>query len=150
MHPERRRPRRQLGASLIEVLVALLIFSFGLLGLAGLYARGAPTPFANQNVINVQTAADSLMAALANNMSGLPSSGVTKVSAPASMPSWLKDWLTQAQAQIPSLAVTIVPGNDASGNNCSSTSCGITATLYWTEGSTQRSQVFHAQIGIHS
>lgn len=150
MRPDRRPSRRLLGASLIEVLVALLIFSFGLLGLAGLYARGAPTPYANQNVINVQMAADSLMAALASNMPGLPSSGVTKISVPASMPSWLQDWLTQAQAQIPSLAVTIVPGNDASGNSCSSTSCGITATLYWNDGSTQRSQVFHAQIGIHN
>ncbi len=142
--------RRQLGASLIEVLVALLIFSFGLLGLAGLYARGAPAPYENQSVIDVQTAADSLMAALATDMAGLPNSGVTKVSDPKSMPSWLKDWLTQVQAQIPSLAVTIVPGKDASGNSCSSTSCGITATLYWTDGSSQRSQVFHAQIGIHS
>jgi type IV pilus assembly protein PilV len=150
MRPERPSSRRQLGASLIEVLVALLIFSFGLLGLAGLYARGAPAPYENQNVIGVQVAADSLMAALATDMAGLPNCGVTKVSDPKSMPSWLQDWLTQAQAQIPSLAVTIVPGADASGNSCSSTSCGITATLYWTDGSSQRSQVFHAQIGIHS
>lgn len=150
MRPDRRIPHRQFGASLIEVLVALLIFSFGLLGLAGLYARGAPTPFENQNVIGVQMAADSLMAALASNTPGLPSCAVTKVNTAAGMPTWLQGWLAQAQAQIPSLAVTIVPGNDASGNNCSSTSCGITATLYWTDGATQRSQVFHAQIGIHS
>ncbi len=38
-HPELSPVRRQSGVSLIEVLVAILIFSFGLVGLIGLQAR---------------------------------------------------------------------------------------------------------------
>jgi len=34
-----RKPKRQAGMTLIEVLVAILIFSFGLIGLIGLQAR---------------------------------------------------------------------------------------------------------------
>ena len=39
MKQRQRAPRRQAGLTLIEVLVAILIFSFGLLGFVGLQAR---------------------------------------------------------------------------------------------------------------
>ena len=39
MTMQHRSPRRQTGLTLIEVLVAILIFSFGLLGFVGLQAR---------------------------------------------------------------------------------------------------------------
>ncbi len=151
MRPDPRPHPRQRGASLIEVLVSLLIFSFGLLGLAALYVRAAPAPFENQTVIAVQSAADSLMAVLAEDQGGLSALSVSGVSVPSNMPTTaLQDWLTQAQTAVPSLSVSVTPGNDALGNACSSQSCGITAVLSWTDGSVQRSQTFHAQIGIHS
>jgi len=39
IHPPAFTRRRQIGVSLIEVLVAILIFSFGIVGLMGLQAR---------------------------------------------------------------------------------------------------------------
>lgn len=145
------RPRQR-GASLIEVLVSLLIFSFGLLGLAALYVRAAPAPYENQTVIAVQSAADSLMAVLAEDPDALSSLSVSNVSSPKNMPGTppLDAWLAQAQVAVPSLSVTITPGADALGNSCTQFSCGITAVLSWTDGSVQRSQTFHGQIGIHS
>lgn len=150
MRPEFPSRPAQHGLGLIEVLVAMLVFSFGLMGLAALYVRAAPAPFVNQTVMAVQTAADSLMATLATQPASLASLSVSGVSSPTKLPTWLQGWLTQAHTQVPSLTVSIVPGKDALGNPCSAQSCGITATLSWTQGSAQRSQVFHAQIGIHN
>lgn len=44
------RPRSQAGSSLIEVLVSLLIFSFGLLGITGLYARATQVAVSAEDV----------------------------------------------------------------------------------------------------
>lgn len=140
---------RQRGVGLIDALAAMLVFSFGLLGLAALYVDSASAPFTDQTVVSVQTQADALMSMLATNQPALSGLSVSGVSASSSMPSWLQGWFSQAAAQIPGLSVTIVPGADALGNACSSTSCGITATLSWTQGSSTRSQVFHGQIGLH-
>ena len=43
--PPRRAPRRQAGAMLIEVLVAIIICAFGLLGFAAMQARASVTEF---------------------------------------------------------------------------------------------------------
>jgi type IV pilus assembly protein PilV len=148
MRPDSKPRRSQLGVGLLDALVAMLIFSFGLLGLAALYVRSAPAPFENQTVISIQTQADSLMSALASNPGALSSLNISSVNTAANMPAWLQGWFAQAQAQVPSLTVSITPGPDAMGNACSTQSCGISATLAWQQGNTQRSQVFNGQIGI--
>ncbi len=152
MRPEPKFSRcAQRGIGLIDALVAIVIFSFGLMGLAALYASTAPAPYENQSVTTLQAQADSLMATLATNTSALPALNVTSVTSASGMPAWLQGWFTQAQAQLqaPGFNVTITPGPDAIGNACSAQSCGITVTLGWTQLGLPRTQVFHGQIGIH-
>jgi type IV pilus assembly protein PilV len=151
MPPKHKFPHAQRGIGLIDALVAMVIFSFGLMGLAALYANTAPTPYENQSVMTLQAQADSLMSTLATNPAALSSLSVAGVNTASGMPAWLQDWFTQAQAQLqaPGLNVTITPGPDASGNACSAQSCGITVTLGWTQMGLSRTQVFHGQIGIN-
>ncbi len=150
MRPKSKVLHVQQGIGLIDALVAMVIFSFGLLGLAALYTSASPAPSQNQSVMTLQAQADSLMATLATDPGALSTLSVSGATSASSMPGWLQAWFTQAQAQVqvPNFSVTITPGPDASGNPCSSQSCGITATLGWTQMGTPRSQVFHGQIGI--
>ena len=144
----RANPFSQRGVGMIDALVAMLVFSLGLLGLAALYQQSAPAPLQNQATTSVQMAAGSLLAQLWANPSALPVN-VTNVTAASSMPTALQGWFAQEQSVLPGLAVTIVSGNDASGNACSSTSCGVTLTLAWKQLGSTRSQVFQGQVGIH-
>ena len=144
-----RAVRRQSGIGLIDVLVAMLVFSLGLLGLAALYVRAAPAPLQNMDAMAVQTAADSFMATLATETSSLPlnASSVTSSSGMPTTP--LQQWFSQTVQNLPGLTVTVVSGNDALGNPCSTLSCGIVLTLGWTQFGSLRTQNFYGQIGIH-
>jgi Tfp pilus assembly protein PilV len=151
MRREPARPaRRQRGVGLIDALAALLVFSFGLLALAELYMNALIVPVADQQVVAVQNQALSLMSALQSDPGAVPSLSVSGVSSTSGMPSWLQGWYAQSAAQLPGLTVTIATGADAAGNACSATSCGITLTLGWKQGSQSRSQVFNGQVGFHS
>ena len=142
--------QRQRGVGLVDALAALLVFSFGLLALAELYMNALVVPVADQQVVAVQNQALSLMTALQGDTPAVPSLSVSSVSSASGMPSWLQGWFAQSAAQLPGLTVTIATGADAAGNACSSTSCGITLTLGWKQGSQTRSQVFNGQVGFHS
>lgn len=138
--------RRQRGVGLVDALAALLVFSFGLLALAELYMNALIVPIADQQVVAVQNQALSLMSALQGDPSAVPSLSVSAVTSASGLPSWLQGWFAQSAAQLPGLTVTIATGNDAAGNACSATSCGITLTLGWKQGSQTRSQVFNGQV----
>lgn len=137
----------QRGLGLIDALVAMVIFGFGMAALAALYVRVAVEPQQNAAVMQVQNAANSLLGALAANTSLLPVN-VTNATTAAAMPQGLQSWFAQYAAVLPGLTVSITSGPDASGNTCSSVSCGVTATLAWTQMGIQRSQTFYAQVGI--
>ena len=138
----------QHGFGLLEVLIALLIFSLGLLGLSELYARMAPQPYTNGVVSEVQLAGDSLFAILGANSSVLPVNVSSAAQASAMPTTALSDWYAQYAQVLPGLTVSILAQNNASGTACSSSSCGLQVTLGWVQGLTHRSQVFYGQIGM--
>jgi len=140
--------KNQGGFGLIDALVAVVIFGFGMSALAALYVRAAPQPYQNTAVVQVQDAANSLIGTLTANPSVLPIN-VSGVTSSAGMPAALQNWFTQSAAALPGFTVTsIASGPDAAGNACSAISCGVTFVLSWTQLGTTRQQTFYAQIGI--
>jgi type IV pilus assembly protein PilV len=101
-----RRPKgRQAGATMIELLVSLLIFAFGMLGLVGL--QNKTLGFAQMSLYRSQAAAlsddilDRMRADRANAKSGNWNSALTETSADISGSSVaktdLKDWKKQVE-----------------------------------------------------
>lgn len=157
----------QTGFSLINILVAILIFSFGLLGLAGMYSRFTSASTANQNIAQlapwsnafwglVQANPNSTLASMAGSYD------VSKIaSAPVALQPWLRQILdpnTSPRSAIPGATVVIATGPDAvSGSACAvATGCTVTLTIQWaqngsvnTDGSSvMRSQTFTYQFGL--
>lgn len=133
---------------LIDALVALVVFSLGMMALAELYVRAAPAAYQNTRTTAVQMTADSLFGVLQANPSALPIQ-VTNITAASAMPTALQGWFAQAVQTMPGLSVTIVSQPDALGNACTPASCGIQLSLSWSQLAETRTQVFHGQVGIH-
>jgi type IV pilus assembly protein PilV len=133
--------RNQRGATLIEGMLAILIFSIGILGIMGLHAASI------RNTTDAQYRADA--SHLANTIISrmrLYDAGtvVTDFSSPSGTQygQWLKD-MAAANAALPGMGVnppTIVFGG-ASGRE-------ITVTIFWQAGgdATVRQQIVHSQL----
>lgn len=161
-HPVRtpRRPRQR-GMTLISVLVSLLIFAFGLLSLAGLYARLLSAQTGNEMATSTQVFGNRFWALLQAQpaMLGAIGSSATYTSAnvtsaPAVLQPLLRDVFSSQYVNLPGASVTIATGNDALGTACntatpSTTICGVTLSLTWTApgGGPARRQVFAFQVG---
>ena len=78
MTPSNRSLRRQAGMTLIEVLVAILVLSFGLLGFVGLQARAIQFSTSAEDTNRAALLANEITAAMALYQTvGLPSATVT-------------------------------------------------------------------------
>ncbi|MHB8409461.1 MAG: prepilin-type N-terminal cleavage/methylation domain-containing protein [Acidiferrobacterales bacterium] len=142
-------PRREQGVGLIEVLIAMVIFSIGLLALAALYVRAAPQPMQDADAAAIQMAASGAFAALSADPTALPVN-VAQATSASSLPTpGLAQWFASAENGLPGFTASIESGPDASGNACSAQSCGITLTLAWNQMGDTRSQEFYGQIGFH-
>ena len=156
---------RQQGFSLINVMVAILIFSFGLLGLVGLYSRFTSATSANQNLMQMAPWSNGFWGVVQANPAVLTTmSGTYAIAnitaAPATLQPWLRQVLDTGQSRnaLPSASVTIATGPDASrGTACSATNgCSVTLTIQWaqngsvnTDGtSVLRTQTFSYQFGL--
>lgn len=158
-HPPRRA--RQRGMTLISVLVSLLVFAFGLLSLAGLYARLLSAQTGNEMTTSTQVFGNRFWALLQAQpaMLGAIGSSATYTSAnvtsaPAVLQPLLRDVFSSQYVNLPGASVTIATGNDALGTACntatpSTTICGVTLSLTWTApgGGPARRQVFAFQVG---
>lgn len=139
--------RTQRGLGMIDVLVAMVVFALGMSGLAYAYLRVAPAPLQNASAAQTQMASMALFAQVSAQPWILPVN-VQGVSTASGLPTALQPWFSQEAALLPGLTVSIASGPDASGNACSSKSCGLTVTLAWTQLGMQRAQVFYGQVGI--
>jgi len=116
------RPRRQRGATLIEVLVAMFILAIGLLGLAGLQAMSVQSNqgayYRSQATILANDIADRMRAnrtaALANNyaQSSPPSATSTPIAASTPAQRDLAEWNNRLATSLPQGTGTIVTSSN--------------------------------------
>lgn len=160
---------RQDGFTLLSVMVAILIFSIGLLGLAGLYLRFTATVTQNQNITQIAPWGNSFWGIIQANpavltalnaQSPITYTSANVSSAPPQLQSWLNEVLTSANSlqALPNAQVTIKVGADsATGTACAVlTGCSVQLTLVWTQygnptsgaSGASRSQNFNFQFGL--
>ena len=140
---------RQTGLGLISVLVALLIFSFGILGLVSLYATTVPVGTQNRFAMNAAQAGQAFWAVGNANPQAVPNLGFAHLS---DAPSVLAGWVQQLKGSFPpgvDSSATTGPGVDQpSTGTCTSQSCTVQLTISWSQYGLTRSQVFYEQFGF--
>ncbi len=105
---------RQHGTTLIEILVAIVVLSIGLLGLAGLQLKGIQvnqgSSYRSQAAFLAEDIADRMRADRAGVLAGAYSTpaNTTFATAPAGAPAALVEWLARLSA-LPGGNVTIGP-----------------------------------------
>jgi type IV pilus assembly protein PilV len=129
--------RYQLGASMIELLVSLLIFAFGMLGLVGM--QNKTLGYSQISLYRSQATAlsddilDRMRADRANAKNGDWTTGLTDaaagISGTAIANTDLKEWKTQVEALLPSGQASIEIGAGA-------TAGVVTVTIQWDERGT--------------
>lgn len=139
--PSKRAPRaRQRGASMIELLVSILIFAFGMLGLVGLQTRtlsyGQMSLYRSQATALTDDILDRMRADRANAKAGSWDTGTTDLAASITGTTTvaerdLKEWKVEVEALLPTGRGSIVR-SDVGGRPI------ITVTMTWDErGETQ-------------
>jgi type IV pilus assembly protein PilV len=139
----RKEPNRQMGSYLLEALIAILIFSFGILGLIGLL--GSSIRITNDARYRTEAAnlANAMIADMwtmtAAQMDAQFGSGQPKLAA----------WQAKAAALLPSASGANAPQVDLAQPGLSQQSRTVVVTVYWQmPGETTRHQhLMTAQIG---
>lgn len=163
--------RRTRGYSLMNVLVAILVFSLGLLGLGAMYSRFTGAVTENQRAAQLAASSNALWSILFTSSSTLVTTAKTYDSSnyASDAPAELQPWLKSVFATLPpstsstKTAVTFTPTDDPSSATdiCSATQgCKtVTVTVTWPQsssvsaltggaGTVSRSQSFVYQLGF--
>ena len=166
--------RHQAGLSLISVLVAIVIFSLGMLSIASIYTMAVPAVTANEAATDTAAFGNQFWALLQANPGLVGQLGTTTVTtytsanattAPAALQPWLAGifgpgvftgttYAGTQQTMLPGPTVTITPGPGADGKACTAptpttTLCGVTLNIQWQPNSTTtRSQTYNYQVGF--
>jgi type IV pilus assembly protein PilV len=122
------RKKKQSGASMIELLVSLLIFSFGMLGLAGLQVRSLSMSqsslYRSQATALTDDILDRMRADRDNALAGQWTTALTNASSSiATTPlakSDMKDWKATVEALLPDGKASVAVGSGT-----------VTVTLQW-------------------
>ena len=146
------------GFAWINFLIAMLVFSLGLMGLASAYARMTTLMTQDQNLLRVSQLANSYWAVVQANPAVVTTAGTFTSENINDAPAALRPWLTQATSAsggMSDLTVTLTTGNDAALNTaCATTGCSVTLQLGWAQAgddraaSFNRSQTFYFQFGL--
>ena len=144
---------RQSGFTLLNVLVASLIFGFGVLGLVRSFANVTSAATQNTNISALASLSNGFGAVLQANSGLLVNASFVNTytqSNYATAPAALQPWLQQATA-LPNAQVQIATGPDsASGAACAQyTGCTVTMVITWTQVGTtpNRTQTFLYHLG---
>ena len=136
-------PNRQVGMGMISVLIALIILSFGILGLASMYAKTVPMPAQDRMAQRAAAAGQAFWAVLQANPQAFPNVSFNNL---AAAPNVLSSWKQQLQS---------LPGVTAqaqTGNPCTmvggTVDCSVTLTIQWKQLGGTRTQVFNEQFGF--
>lgn len=114
-------PERQQGIALLEVLIAILLISFGILGIIGLQANAIGFTTDARNRIEAGALADRIVAQMWVDPANLASYAWAGSGSP---PSVLTNWVNDVQAALPN-ASTLPPTIDVGVDNV------VTVTLRW-------------------
>jgi type IV pilus assembly protein PilV len=127
-------PSRQRGVSMLELLVSLLIFTFGMLGLAGLQTRtltfNQSSLFRSQATALTDDVLDRMRSDRKKALSQLWDTAITAKT--ATMPNTtfpekeMKDWKAQVEGLLPSGRASVVT-NTAAGTDFGT----VTITIEW-------------------
>lgn len=142
-----RRPTaatRQRGVSMIELLVSLLIFTFGMLGLAGLQTRtltfNQSSLFRSQATALTDDILDRMRADRLNALAGRWDTPLTTASSAVTgtliYQADLKDWKAQVEALLPSAQASVVTNTTAGSADLGT----VTVVIEWddTRGAGER------------
>ncbi|MEO8303407.1 MAG: prepilin-type cleavage/methylation domain-containing protein [Betaproteobacteria bacterium] len=137
--PLQRMPRQQLGSYLLEALVAILIFAFGVLGLIGLLGSSIRVT----NDARYRSEASNLASAMIADMWGMTAADIdTKFATGGTK---LTAWTAKAAALLPSATTAV----DLTQPDFSAESRNVAVTVSWQmPGEAERHQyLMTAQIG---
>lgn len=161
----KRQQPGQRGFSLINVMVAVLVFVSGMLALASIYTRFVNAQTQNQNLTQLAPWSNAFWGIVQANPAILTTMPGTYTQANVSAaPAILRPWLTQITTRgtspvaLANASVQIATGPDAaSGNACTATAgCSVTLTFTWSQNGSAdtggatvtRTQVFNYQFGL--
>lgn len=143
------RMKPQQGFNLVNVLIALLVFTFGMLSIAGAYLKVSANQGENEYFTSAGVLAESLRSTLSASPSLLAqmhnfSSATTQTSTA------LADWVTQLKAALPQGSASATATN-AAGVTCSATTLctapsTVTLTISW-QKKLGHTQTYMLQIG---
>ena len=130
---------------MISVLIALIILSFGILGLASMYAKTVPMAAQDRTAQRAAAAGQAFWAVLQANPQAVPSMNFSSLSA---APGVLSSWKQQMQQSMPKG----VNAYATTGNPCTMVGgmadCSVTLTITWNQLGGPRKQVFNEQFGF--
>jgi Tfp pilus assembly protein PilV len=145
-HSLRAVGRRQSGFTLLNVLVAALLFGLGMLGVARSFGGVTAAATQNENVTTLAPLSNTFWSAIQANSAVLTTSswstGATYNSSTyTTAPAAVQPFLKQVVTLLPSGTATIQTGPDsASGAACAVlTGCTVTLTISWAQVGTVRS-----------
>lgn len=120
-----RQGRSQQGSTLIEVLIAVLVLSIGLLGALKLQTEGVRLNADSRYTVLASAYAQDALDAIVHDVTGEASAweSITDATSSTGLTGRPKDWMDRMVADLPSPVATV---------SCSSTNASCTVTLKWT------------------